>query len=141
MNRVCLIGRLTKDTGLTATPNGVLTTKNTLAVNRTFTNANGEREADFINIVAWRNTAEFMCNYANKGSLIGVEGSVQTRNYTDKEGNKVYVTEILVEKVDLLEKKQSNQTAAVEPAQETSNTSDPFAEFGNEIDIDDNFLD
>ena len=90
MNRVCLIGRLTKDTELRATPNGTYTTSNTIAVNRNFKNANGEYDADFINIVAWRNTAEFLCKYAKKGSLVGCEGRIQTRTYEDTDGKKTF---------------------------------------------------
>ena len=139
MNRVCLIGRLTKDTELRATPNGTYTTSNTIAVNRNFKNANGEYDADFINIVAWRNTAEFLCKYAKKGSLVGCEGRIQTRTYEDTDGKKVYVTEVLVEQVDLLEKKQENRETNVETKQEPVN--DPFADFGETVQLDDNFLD
>lgn len=139
MNRVCLIGRLTKDTELRATPNGTYTTSNTIAVNRNFKNANGEYDADFINIVAWRNTAEFLCKYAKKGSLVGCEGRIQTRTYEDTDGKKVYVTEVLVEQVDLLEKKQENRETNAETKQEPVN--DPFADFGETVQLDDNFLD
>lgn len=139
MNRVCLIGRLTKNTELRATPNGTYTTSNTIAVNRNFKNANGEYDADFINIVAWRNTAEFLCKYAKKGSLVGCDGRIQTRTYEDTDGKKVYVTEVLVEQVDLLEKKQENRETNTETKQEPVN--DPFADFGETVQLDDNFLD
>lgn len=139
MNRVCLVGRLTKDTELRVTPTGVYTTSNTLAVNRKFNNASGEKEADFINIVAWKNTAEIMCKYAKKGSLIGVEGRIQTRNYDNQQGQKVYVTEVVAEQIILLEKKQENQETTPETKQEPVN--DPFEEFGNSVVIDDDFLD
>jgi single-strand DNA-binding protein len=140
MNKLLLVGRLTKETELKVTPNGAFATSNTIAVNRNFKNNNGEYEADFINIVAWRNTAEFLCKYANKGSLVGLEGRLQTRNYQNNEGQKVYVTEMLVEQVELLgakkeENTQNNQNI-VQNVEE-----DPFAAFGEQVNIEDNFLD
>jgi single-strand DNA-binding protein len=140
MNKLLLVGRLTKETELKVTPNGAFTTSNTIAVNRNFKNNNGEYETDFINIVAWRNTAEFLCKYANKGSLVGLEGRLQTRNYQNNEGQKVYVTEMLVEQVELLgakkeENTQNNQNI-VQNVEE-----DPFAAFGEQVNIEDNFLD
>lgn len=139
MNRVCLVGRLTKDTELRATPNGVYTTSNTIAVRRNVKNANGEYTSDFINIIAWRNTAEFLCNYSKKGSLISVDGKLQTRKYENNEGKTIYVTEVLVENVGLLEpKKQETTETQEEPTQEYN---DPFEEYGNEVSIDDGFLD
>ena len=121
---------------LRATPNGVYTTSNTIAVNRNFKNNEGKYDTDFINIIAWRNTAQFLGNYAKKGSLIGIDGKIQTRNYENQDGQKVYVTEVLVEQVDLLEsKKQESETPKEEPQK------DPFAEYGDSISIDDNFLD
>jgi len=86
MNRVILVGRLTKDVDLRYTPNGVAVATFTLAVNRTFTNGNGEREADFINIVVWRRSAENVANFLKKGSLCGVDGRVQTRNFEGQDG-------------------------------------------------------
>ncbi|RFU68070.1 single-stranded DNA-binding protein [Bacillus sp. V59.32b] len=103
MNRVILVGRLTKDPELRYTPNGVPVATFTLAVNRTFTNQQGEREADFINCVVWRKPAENVANYLKKGSLAGVDGRVQTRNYEGQDGKRVYVTEILAESVQFLE--------------------------------------
>ena len=139
MNRVCLVGRLTKDTELRSTPNGVSTTSNTIAVKRNVKNSNGEYTSDFINIIAWRGTAEFLCNYAKKGSLISVDGKIQTRKYENNEGKTIYVTEVLVENVGLLEpKKQETTETQEEPTQEYN---DPFEEYGNEVSIDDGFLD
>lgn len=109
MNRVTLIGRLTKDPDLRFTPNGVAMCNFTLAVNRTFTNQQGEREADFINCIAWRKTAENTANYTKKGSLVGVDGRIQTRNYEGKDGRKVYVTEVVAETVQFLEPKKQEQ--------------------------------
>jgi single-strand DNA-binding protein len=107
MNRVVLVGRLTKDPELRYTPNGVPVATFTLAVNRSFTNQAGEREADFINCVVWRKPAENVANFLKKGSLAGVDGRVQTRNYEGSDGKRVYVTEIMAESVQFLEPKNS----------------------------------
>ncbi|MGC8227542.1 single-stranded DNA-binding protein [Pseudobacillus badius] len=103
MNRVVLVGRLTKDPDLRYTPNGVAVSTFTLAVNRTFTNQQGERETDFINCVVWRRAAENVANFLKKGSLAGVDGRIQTRNYEGQDGKRVYVTEVLAESVQFLE--------------------------------------
>lgn len=103
MNRVVLVGRLTKDPELRYTPNGVAVATFTLAVNRTFTNQNGDREADFINCVVWRKPAENVANFLKKGSLAGVDGRLQTRNYEGQDGERVYVTEVQAESVQFLE--------------------------------------
>ena len=108
MNRVVLVGRLTKDPELRYTPNGVPVATFTLAVNRNFTNQQGEREADFINCVVWRKPAENVANFLKKGSLAGVDGRVQTRNYEGQDGKRVYVTEILAESVQFLEPRSSS---------------------------------
>lgn len=109
INRVVLVGRLTKDPELKYTPAGAAVATFTLAVNRTFTNQNGEREADFINCVVWRKTAENVSNFLHKGSLTGVEGRLQTRHYEGNDGKRVYVTEVIAEGVQFLEpKKDSN---------------------------------
>lgn len=110
MNRVILVGRLTKDPELKYTPNGVPVANFTLAVNRTFSNQQGEREADFINIVVWRKPAENVANFLKKGSLAGVDGRIQTRNYEGQDGKRVYVTEIVAESVQFLEPKGSNNS-------------------------------
>ncbi|MBS4207153.1 single-stranded DNA-binding protein [Bacillus sp. FJAT-50079] len=103
MNRVVLVGRLTKDPDLRYTPNGVPVATFTLAVNRTFSNQQGEREADFINCVIWRRPAENVANYLKKGSLAGVDGRIQTRNYEGQDGKRVYVTEVVADSVQFLE--------------------------------------
>lgn len=108
MNRVVLVGRLTKDPELRYTPNGVPVATFTLAVNRAFTNQQGEREADFINCVVWRRPAENVANFLKKGSLAGVDGRVQTRSYEGQDGKRVYVTEILAESVQFLEPKNAS---------------------------------
>ncbi|MED5040666.1 single-stranded DNA-binding protein [Geobacillus stearothermophilus] len=101
MNRVVLVGRLTKDAELRYTPSGVAVASLTLAVNRPFANQQGEREADFVNVVAWRKTAENLANYTKKGSMIGVDGRIQTRSY-EKDGRRVYVTEVVADTVQFL---------------------------------------
>ncbi|GGA99903.1 single-stranded DNA-binding protein [Macrococcus hajekii] len=109
INRVVLVGRLTKDPEYRVTPSGVAVATFTLAVNRTFTNANGERQADFINCVVFRKQAENVNNYLSKGSLAGVDGRLQSRSYDNQEGHKVYVTEVVCDSVQFLEPKAANQ--------------------------------
>ncbi|WHY72393.1 single-stranded DNA-binding protein [Fictibacillus enclensis] len=108
LNRVILVGRLTKDPELRYTPSGVAVANFTLAVNRTFTNQQGEREADFINCVIWRKPAENVANFLKKGSLAGVDGRIQTRSYDNNQGQRVYVTEVMAESVQFLEPKNAN---------------------------------
>lgn len=108
MNRVNLVGRLTADPTLRYTPNGVAVATFTLAVTRRFANAENVREADFINCVAWKKTAENVANYLKKGSKVAVDGRLQTRNYEGQDGRKVYVTEVVAEFVDFLDSPNSN---------------------------------
>lgn len=115
MNKWTGIGRLTKDVDLATTPNGVSVAKFTIAVNRAFTNADGEREADFINCVAWRKTAEILEKYCQKGDRIGVVGELQTRNYKTKDGEKRTATEIIVDEVEFLERKKDGEKKKAKP--------------------------
>lgn len=141
MNRVVLVGRLTKDPDLRYTPNGVPVASFTLAVNRTFTNQQGEREADFINCVIWRKPAENVANFLKKGSLAGVDGRIQSRSYEGQDGKRVYVTEVQAESVQFLEPKNSNNQRN-ETQRQQPNTrvdEDPFAGNG-QIDISDDDL-
>jgi single-strand DNA-binding protein len=108
LNRVVLVGRLTKDPDLRYTPNGVAVAQFTLAVNRTFTNQQGDREADFINCVVWRKPAENVANFLKKGSLAGVDGRIQTRNFEGQDGKRVYITEVVADSVQFLEPKGSS---------------------------------
>src|SRR4051794_37224169 len=108
MNRVVLVGRLTKDPDLRYTPNGVPVATFTLACNRPFSSQSGEREADFINCVVWRKPAENVANFLKKGSLAGVDGRIQTRHYEGQDGKRVYVTEVQAESVQFLEPKNSS---------------------------------
>ena len=100
MNKAILIGNLTRDPEARTTQSGVSVTTFTIAVNRRFTNAQGVREADFINIVAWRQTAELCARYLSKGRKVAVEGSIQTRSYDAQDGSKRYVTEIIADSVE-----------------------------------------
>lgn len=107
INRVVLVGRLTKDPELRYTPAGAAVATFTLAINRTYTNQQGDREADFINCVIWRRPAENVANFLKKGSLAGVEGRIQTRNYEGQDGKRVYVTEVQADSVQFLEPRSS----------------------------------
>lgn len=109
INRAVLVGRLTKDPEFRTTPNGVNVATFTLAVNRTFTNANGEREADFINVVVFRKQADNVNNYLRKGQLAGVDGRIQSRSYENQEDRRIFVTEIVADSVQFLEPKNNNQ--------------------------------
>jgi single-strand DNA-binding protein len=150
LNRVVLVGRLTKDPDLRYTPSGVATASFTLAVNRTFTNQQGEREADFINCVVWRKAAENVANYLRKGSLAGVDGRIQTRSYEGQDGKRVYVTEVIAESVQFLDTRNNdsqsnnrNNQSSNQSSQQNNNRSgyvnDPFAP-GSQIDISDDDL-
>lgn len=103
INNVVLVGRMTRDAELRYTPSNQAVATFTLAVNRNFKNQNGEREADFINCVIWRQQAENLANWAKKGTLIGVTGRIQTRNYENQQGQRVYVTEIVADSFQILE--------------------------------------
>ncbi|RMC46570.1 single-stranded DNA-binding protein [Lactobacillus sp. ESL0230] len=112
INRVVLVGRLTRDPELKTTQSGLSVATFTLAVNRQYTNAQGERGADFISCVIWRKAAENFCNFTSKGSLVGIDGRIQTRSYDGRNGQKVYVTEVVVDSFSLLESKKDRQNNA-----------------------------
>lgn len=116
MNKTILTGRLTKDVVLRKTTQGTSVVEFTIAVQRRIANAEGKREADFINCIAWKGKAENMEKYCKKGDRIGVVGSIQTRNYENKDGNKVYVTEVIADDVEFLENKKQEEA----PVEETS---------------------
>ncbi len=155
MNKAILIGRLTRDPELRTTPTGRNVCQFSVAVNRTYTNANGEREADFINCVVWDKQAENLVKYQKKGNQIAVEGRIQTRNYDDNNGKKVYVTEVLASNISFLDAKGSSSNSSFnnlpeppmqdsmqeESSMETvSVEKDPFEAFGDSIEISDNDL-
>lgn len=124
LNKVVLAGRLTSDPDLRTTPNGLSVSTFTVAVNRRYSKEETQT-ADFINVVAWRNTAEFISRYFSKGSAVCVCGSIQTRSWNGKDGKKRYTTEVLAETVDFVESKSSN-TAAPEPQQLQQQPRDDF---------------
>ncbi len=133
MNKVILIGNLTKDPELRYTPNGVAVCTFTLAVNR---RVNGENQADFIGIVAWQKTADLCATYLRKGRQAAIEGRIQTRSYDNKEGKKVYVTEVVAEKVEFIGGKSGNEG---DPGKGADTFNDPFSS-GMPINISDDDL-
>ena len=158
MNRVDLVGRLTRDPELRHTTSGRAVCQINLAINRTFTNQNGEREADFINVVVWDKQAENVSKYVSKGRLVSVEGRLQSRSYDDKDGKKVYVTEVVANNVQFLSTGNSNGSnnnysvpeaspfdfgtapAPSRPVETVSVEKDPFESFGESVTISDNDL-
>ena len=155
INRTVLVGRLTRDPELRYTQGGTAVASFTLAVNRQFTNSQGEREADFINCVIWKKAAENFTNFTHKGSLVGIDGRLQTRNYENKQGQRVYVTEVVVENFSLLESKNANSSDNTNNTNNQSNNSnnnnnqsnnsnnnmsDPFAGNSKTMDISDDSL-
>ena len=150
MNRVCLVGRITAKPELRYTNSNIPFTRFSVAVNRTFNNAQGEREADFINIVVWRRQAENVCNYLDKGSQVSIEGRIQTGSYTDKDGNRRSSFEVVADNVQFLDSRRSANASSAEPtpydyqdapSNDVNVEEDPFADFGDNVSIDDNFLD
>lgn len=109
INRSVLVGRLTRDPELRYTNGGAAVATFTIAVNRQFTNQNGEREADFISCVIWRKAAENLTNFTHKGSLIGIDGHIQTRNYENQHGTRIYVTKVVVDNFSLLESRAESE--------------------------------
>lgn len=145
INRTVLVGRLTKDPEIRYTQSGTAVANFTMAVNRQFTNANGEREADFISCIVWRKAAENFCNFTHKGSLVGIDGRIQTSSY-EKEGHRVYSTQVVLDDFSLLEPKQQGQQRG-----QQSNASDAlhdnfgqttnnYSQNNNDFGIDDNDL-
>lgn len=129
LNNVCLVGRMTKDAELRYTPNNQAVATFRLAVNRNFKSQNGEREADFINCVIWRQQAENLANWAKKGALIGITGRIQTRSYENQQGQRVYVTEVIADSFQLLEfNKQNDQGHSQGQSQpDFSQQAEPFS--------------
>ncbi|MDD6878811.1 MAG: single-stranded DNA-binding protein [bacterium] len=156
MNKVFLIGRLTRDPELRYTSNNTPVATFSLAVNRNYSNQNGEREADFINIVVWRKQAENVKNYIKQGSQIAIDGRIQTRSYDGEDGKKRYITEVIADNVQFLDTKSNNNTSNYNNSSNevsyqtpesfsqqpisTDVTSDPFADFGSSIEISDDEL-
>lgn len=139
INRVILTGRLARDPELRYTPNGVAVVRFTLAVNRRFTNQQGEREADFIDIVAWRQLAELVANYLKKGRQAAVDGRLQVSSYENNEGRRIYRTEVVADNVQFLDPAGS-RTKEDSPGFGGDKMDDPFADDGKPIDISDDDL-
>lgn len=144
MNKVILVGRLTKDPEMRTTTSGVAVTSFTVAVNRPYSDQSGERQTDFINCVIWRKQAENVAKYCNKGSLVAVEGRIQTRSYDHQDGTKRYVTEVICDNVTFLSSKNSGSSVSNESMNfgevsssndiaTTDVSDDPFKDFGDEI--------
>ena len=140
MNKVILIGRLARDPEMRTTPSGVATTSFTIAVQRNYANAQGDREADFISCVAWRKQAENIAKYCSKGSQVAVEGRIQTRNYDAQDGTKRYVTEVIADNVSFLGGRSTSSESSSYAANNynnVSNTNDSMSSnnFGGSNDI------
>ena len=153
INNVTVVGRLTRAVDLRYTSNGTAYASFTLATDRDFKNQNGEKETDFINCVMWRKPAENLANYTKKGSLIGVSGRIQTRNYENEQGQRVYVTEVLAEKFSFLESAKTTNngvlsnvgtnTLGINKNQNSNGNfanSDPFTSGGDVFNVNDDDL-
>jgi len=155
MNKVFLIGRLTRDPELRYTGSNIPVATFSLAVNRNFANQSGEREADFINIVVWRKQAENIKNYLTQGSQVAIDGRIQTRTYDGEDGKKRYITEVVADNVQFLDSKGSKESSMassnngyndITPSDfsnsmpTTSVKNDPFSDFGSSIEINDDEL-
>ena len=162
MNRVCLVGRLTEKPEIRYTTSNKALTRFRIAVNRIFTNAEGKKEADFISVVCFGKQAENVCNFLDKGSLVSVEGRIQTGSYDAQDGTKRYTIEDVADSVQFLESKSQSQNRVQNnynqghnsmnnnpspydyqdtPSNNVNVADDPFADFGDSVSIDDNFLD
>ena len=148
MNKAFLIGRLTRDPELRYSSSNAAIANFSIAIDRQYTNSEGQRQTDFINIVAFQKQAENIKKYIGKGSLVAVDGRIQTRNYEDKDGKRVYVTEVVADRVQFLDTRNSGSSDAadnVTPAdfqnedntKETNVSDDVFADFGSSIEISD----
>lgn len=150
INAVVLVGRLTKDPELKYTQGGVAVTRFTLAVNRAFSNKEGNREADFVNCVTWRKQAENTANFLRKGSLAGIEGRIQTSSFDGKDGKRVFMTEVVADSVQFLEPRgssaggsgqgASSQGAPPNKQNYTRADDDPFAAGGGPVEVSDDDL-
>lgn len=152
MNKAFLIGRLTRDPELRYSSSDAAIVNFSIAIDRQYTNNQGQRETDFINIVAFQKQAENIKKYVSKGSLVAVDGRIQTRNYEDKDGKRVYVTEVVADRVQFLDSRNSGNTVSNDvsednvspadfqdnsPISETNVSDDVFADFGSSIEISD----
>ena len=127
LNKVILGGRLTSDLELKTTPSGVTVTTFSLAVNRKYSGKGEEQQTDFINVTAWRGTAEFITKYFRKGSSICIVGSIQTRSWTDNNGNKRFATDVIADEAMFVDSKSENSTASAQPTYPQSYMPDSYA--------------
>lgn len=139
INRVTLVGRLTKDVDLRYTQNGIAVANFSIAVQRNFKNQNGDYDADFINCVVWRKPAENLANYMKKGSQVGVDGRLQSRTYKDKDGKTVFVTEVVADSVQFLESRGEQQNKTKQQ-QEVDNFNSSIFDDANEVNVPDDEL-
>ena len=139
LNKVVLMGRFTRDPELRSTPQGISTCAFSLAVDRNFVRPGEERKADFINCVAWRQTAEFISKYFKKGSMVALEGSIQTRSWDDQDGKKRYATEVIVSQVYFAESKRDSQSSmgddSYSSAGDFGSLPDPVSPVGTDDDL------
>lgn len=135
MNKVVVSGRWTKEHKLIYSQSGTAILSNTIASNRKFKDSNGEIKADFINIVLFGNQAKYVADYSDKGSKVLVEGRLQSRSYNRQDGSKAYVTEVIVENVELLDSKKKEEQPKEAVIEETTTKVDAFEEFATEIEI------
>lgn len=153
MNCVNLVGRLTAKPELRYTGSNIPYVRFTVAASRGYNSQQGQPNTDFIGCIAWRRSAENIANYLDKGSMVSVQGYIQTGSYNDKDGNRRYTTDVVADNVQFLSSRSNNNGGNssntqeptpydYEPAQNTVNVDeDPFADFGDNVSIDDNFLD
>ena len=137
LNKVILMGRFTRDPELRSTPQGIMTCSFSIAVDRNFVRAGEERKADFINCVAWRQTAEFISKYFRKGSMVALEGSLQTRSWDDQDGKKRYATDVVVNQVYFAESKRDSQSAGDDYSQamDFGSLPEPISPMGTDDDL------
>ena len=143
INRTVLVGRLTKDPELKYTPSGVPMARFTLAVNRPFSNQQGEKEADFINCIAWRKQAENLSNFMKKGNMVGIEGRIQTGSFEGQDGKRVFTTDVVADSIQFLERNQQSQSNHQQSSQQqyggqqnyTRMDEDPFANSKGPIEV------
>ncbi len=140
MNKIIITGNLCKDIELRYTNNKIAVLQNTVAVKNDFKNADGEYDSEFINIVVWRQTAEFLNNYAAKGSKVLVEGRLTNRTYDKQDGTKGYITEVVAEKIELLGSPAKSENKEHKTDEKAPEQNDPFKEFGEEVILTDDDL-
>ena len=140
INRTVLVGRLTKDPELKYTPSGVPMARFTLAVNRPFSNQQGEKEADFINCIAWRKQAENLSNFMKKGNMVGIEGRIQTGSFEGQDGKRVFTTDVIADSIQFLEARGGGSGSQNTQGQQNQMGEDPFANSKGSIEVSDDDL-